>query len=145
MPNTLMKELMDRSAADSLERKTSRIPGAGLGVFATRLIPKGTPVCYYAGYDKPAEKVAKHEAAYAINSTISSHHALVGFMYVRQDQPAGVAQLLNDPFAPNIINGYPHRASRVKRLRFLGKAFAEYIRKSPAQQNLDCSDICDNV
>ena len=45
---------------------------------------------------------------------------LVGYMYIRNSQPASVAQLVNDPWMPAIERDFPIRGSNTQRVRVLG-------------------------
>jgi hypothetical protein len=74
-----------------LEVKLSTIPGAGNGVFTSRDIKQGDPVCYYAGRDEPQGENSTDPYAiqHQFNGTIRVGHRFA-------EGTHGVGQLIND-------------------------------------------------
>lgn len=72
----------------------SLIPGAGLGVFATHDVKKGSILCYFDGYEKPIDQLELWEMFYSLKSHNDEKLCFVGHKIPQN--PGGVGQLIND-------------------------------------------------
>ena len=82
------------SESVGVEVRPSRIPGAGLGVFATRSYARGEEVCFYQGREvRPGDDIPITETKYL--KKLSDGTYLLGDSSVRSGR--GVAQLINAP------------------------------------------------